>query len=118
MHATATPVKLDGKDYVIIPREDFDRLSRLAKVAEMPPLPKPNKDGNLPAVEYARASLARKLIQERTRLGLTQKELADMAGVRLETICRLERGKNAPSMATMTRIDRALAKATQQQKGR
>ena len=101
MDTTATPVKLDGKEYVIVPRDDFDRLSRLAKVAEMPALPKPDKEGNYPAVEYARASLARKIIQERTRLGLTQKELADMAGVRLETICRLERGKNAPSMGTM-----------------
>ena len=42
MDTTATPVKLDGKEYVIVPRDDFDRLSRLAKVAETPALPKPD----------------------------------------------------------------------------
>jgi DNA-binding XRE family transcriptional regulator len=118
MDTTATPVKLDGKEYVIVPRDDFDRLSRLAKVAEMPALPTPDKEGNYPAVEYARASLARKIIQERVRLGLTQRQLADMAGIRIETLCRIETGKHSPSMPTMTRIDRAMKRAEQRRKGR
>jgi DNA-binding XRE family transcriptional regulator len=118
MNTTATPVKLDGKEYVIVPRHDFERLSRLAKVAEMPALPKPDKDGNYPAVEYARASLARKIIRDRVRLDLTQRELADMAGIRIETLCRIETGKHSPSMSTMTRIDRALKRAERQREGR
>ena len=118
MNTTATPVKLDGKEYVIVSRDDFDRLSRLAKVAEMPALPKPDRDGNYPAVEYARASLARKIIQDRVRLDLTQRQLAEMAGIRIETLCRIETGKHSPSLPTITRIDRALKRTEQQRKGR
>ena len=46
-------LKLDGRDYVILPRADYDRLTGLAKAAELPPLPKTDAHGNYPAVEYA-----------------------------------------------------------------
>jgi hypothetical protein len=50
---------LDGKPYVVLPRNEYDRLATLARAADLPPLPAANADGNYPAVEYARASLAR-----------------------------------------------------------
>lgn len=74
--------------------------------AELPPLPTP--DADVPAVEYARASLARKIIRARSEVGLTQQELADAAGVRVETVCRIETGKHTASVPTIQRIDRAL----------
>src|SRR3990172_12307552 len=101
-------VKLDGRDYVILPRADYDRLSKLAKAAELPPLPKPDADGNYPAVDYARASLARNIIRGRVEAGLTQLELGKLAGVRNETLCRIERGQHTPSVATIARIEKAL----------
>ena len=105
-------VKLDGRDYVILPRAEFDRLTGLAKVAELPPLPKPDAHGNYPAVDYARASLARNILRGRVEAGLTQLELAELAGIRNETLCRLERGQHTPSVATIARIERALKQAT------
>jgi transcriptional regulator with XRE-family HTH domain len=59
-------------------------------------------------VEYARASLARKLIRDRVAAGLSQRELATMAGVRVETLCRIETGKHTPSVPTVDKLDRAL----------
>ena len=105
-------VKLDGRDYVILPRAEFDRLTGLAKAAELPPLPKPDAHGNYPAVDYARASLARNILRSRVEAGLTQLELAGLAGIRNETLCRLERGQHTPSVATIARIERALKLAT------
>ena len=74
----------------------------------MASLPKPDAQGNYPAVEYARASLARKIIRDRVAAGLNQRELATMAGVRVETLCRIETGKHTPSVPTVDKIDRAL----------
>ena len=74
-------------------------------------MPEPNAEGNYPAVEYARASLARKIIRHRRRLGLTQVELARRAGIRPETLNRVEQGKHSPSVPTIEKIDRALKAA-------
>lgn len=101
-------ITLDGKSYVVLPREDYERLTGMAKAAELPPLPEPDEQGNYPAVEYARISLARKIIRDRVEAGLNQRQLAELAGVRVETICRLEGGKNVPSVATVDKIDRAI----------
>ena len=46
----------------------------------MPAIPKPDADGHFPAMEYTRISLARSIIRERTALGLTQEQLAKLAG--------------------------------------
>lgn len=70
----------------------------------MPSLPEADAEGNYPAVEYARASLARKMILRREALGWTQAELARRAGVRVETLCRLETGKVTPAMATVEKL--------------
>lgn len=108
--ATQTIV-VDGKPYVLLPRDEYDRLTTLAKAADLPPLPKPDADGNYPAVEYARASLARKIIRDRVAAGLTQRELARLAGISFEHLCRLETGKHVPSVPTIDKIDRALQRA-------
>ena len=110
-------IHLDGKTYVVLEREEYDRLAALAKAGELPPLPPADADGNVPAVEYARASLARKIIRDRVTAGLNQKELAQRAGIRVETLCRIETGKHTPSVATITKIDRALKQA-RKRKGR
>lgn len=78
--------------------------------AGLPPLPKPLANGNYDAVAFARASLARKLIMERRSAGLTQAELARRAGVRVETLNRIEKLKLTPSVATVDKLDRAMRK--------
>src|SRR5262245_37795904 len=104
-------IHLEGKAYVIVPRDQYDRLATLARAAELPPLPEPDAEGNYPAVPYARASLARKIIRDRVAAGLSQRELAKRAGIRVETLCRIETGKHTPSVPTIDRIDRALKNA-------
>lgn len=108
--ATQTIV-LEGKPYVLLPRDEYDKLTTLAKAADLPPLPAPDADGDYPAVEYARASLARKIIRDRVAVGLTQRELAKRAGIRFEHLCRIETGKHIPSVPTIDKIDRALKRA-------
>lgn len=101
-------IMVGGEAYVLLPREEYEKLTALARAADLPPLPNANADGTYPAVEYARASLARKIIRDRAAAGLTQKELATLAGISVEHLCRLETGKHTPSIPTIDKIDRAL----------
>jgi DNA-binding XRE family transcriptional regulator len=101
-------IKLGGKAYVILDRDEYDRLEAIARVADLPSLPEPDADGNFRAVEYGRASIALGIICDRVAAGLTQRELAKRAGVRVETLCRIETGRHTPSVATIEKIDRAL----------
>ncbi|MGB7160810.1 MAG: helix-turn-helix transcriptional regulator [Tepidisphaeraceae bacterium] len=98
-------------DTVTLRRAEYERL--LAKAGEPvegdgPPLPKPDVQGNFPAVDYLRASIARELIRRRKVAGLSQTALAKRAGVRQETISRLESGKHTVSGRVMEKIERAL----------
>lgn len=104
-------IRLNGKAFVVVEREEYERLVTLAKAADLPPLPAPDDDGNYPAAEYARASVARKIIRDRVAAGLNQKELALLAGVRVETLCRIETGRHTPSIPTVAKIEQALRKA-------
>jgi DNA-binding XRE family transcriptional regulator len=75
---------------------------------DLPRLPEPDADGNFPALEYARAALARKLIIERKARGWSQAELARRAGVRIETVNRLEKAKHTADPMTAKKIQDAL----------
>jgi transcriptional regulator with XRE-family HTH domain len=65
----------------------------------------------VPAIEFTRISLARDIIRERKAAGLSQQALAALAGMRQETISRIESGKHTPTARTIDRIDRALKRA-------
>jgi DNA-binding XRE family transcriptional regulator len=95
---------------VILPEAEYVRLKQKADEWE-PLLPEPDADGNYPALGYMRASLARDIIRTRRRAGLTQAELARRAGIRPETLCRIERGTHSPSVAAVEKIDRVLKDA-------
>lgn len=110
--ATQQTITLDGKAYVVLPRDEYEKLTTLAKAADLPPLPKPDAKGNYPAIEYARASLARKIIRDRVEAGLSQRKLAELAGISFENLCRIETGKHTPSVPTIDKIDRALKEAS------
>ncbi|MCG3179808.1 MAG: hypothetical protein BIFFINMI_02153 [Phycisphaerae bacterium] len=102
-------IELAGKRWAIMPEKDYKRLSAQAGAdAGGPVLPKPDAEGNFPAVEYARVSLARKIIKARQQAGLTQAALARRAGIRPETLNRIEKGKTSPDTATIAKIERAL----------
>jgi DNA-binding XRE family transcriptional regulator len=67
--------------------------------------------GNYPAADALQVSIARSILRQRRAAGLTQVQLARLAGIRPETLNRIEKGKHVPSVATVDRIDRALTKA-------
>ena len=105
--------ELAGKRWAIMPERDYKRLAAHAgeTTIEGPALPRSDSHGNYPAVEYARASLARKIIKARRTAGLSQAELAQRAGIRPETLNRIEKGKSTPDTATIAKIERALERA-------
>lgn len=77
----------------------------------VPRFPGPDASGHYPAVEYAYASLARTVITRRKAAGWSRAKLAAEAGVRMETVNRLESGKHSPNVRTVDRIDAALRRA-------
>jgi DNA-binding XRE family transcriptional regulator len=93
-------------EIVILSREEFDRLAEKAGI--FPPLPPVDQNGNSDALAFMDATISRGLIRRRIEAGLTQKALAKFAGVRLETISRLEAGKHVPTQETILRLDSAL----------
>ena len=102
-------LELAGKRWAIMPECDYQRLAaHAADESEGPALPKLDGEGNFPAVEYARASLARKIIKARRLAGLSQAELARRAAIRPETLNRIEKGRTSPDTATIAKIERAL----------
>ncbi|HEX3655429.1 MAG TPA: helix-turn-helix transcriptional regulator [Pirellulales bacterium] len=74
-------------------------------------LPPADREGSRPAVEFARASIARSIFNDRNAAGMSQQELAHRAGVRQETVSRLESGKHSPTLRTIEKIERALQAA-------
>lgn len=101
-------VTLAGKRYVILPEVEYHRLTG---EPEEPKLPAPDADGNYPAAEALNVSIVRDIIRDRRRLGLTQAVLARRAGIRPETLSRIESGSRRPNVATVDKLDLALREA-------
>jgi DNA-binding XRE family transcriptional regulator len=108
----------------MIEERKWQRLRGLAKRTAttgegvFPEYPRADADGNRPAVAYATASIARKIVEERRAAGLSQEQLAKLAGIRQETLCRLETGKHSPTVRTVEKIDRALSRAAKTKQNR
>jgi DNA-binding XRE family transcriptional regulator len=80
------------------------------QVAE-PALPPPDAEGYYPAEQTLDVIVAQQIIRRRRAARWTQAELAERAGLRQETISRIESGKHAPNVTTVDKIDRALKAA-------
>lgn len=109
--------EIEGRRYVLLPEAELRRIEGRApgrkkgsKPPALPPLPEADADGNVPALAFTRASVARDIFRERRALGLTQVELAQLSGISQETLSRIETGRHSPMLATMERIDRAFKK--------
>jgi ribosome-binding protein aMBF1 (putative translation factor) len=111
---SAGHMEINGRRYLIVDEAEYSRLvtatagALAVREEDLPPLPEPDANGNVPAMEYARASLARKIIIERSARGWTQTELARLARVRVETINRLENARHTADPATAKKIQDAL----------
>ena len=95
-------VELDGVRYVIVRESVFNRLCERAKVASSPP-PTAGQPPEV-ATELNGVSLAEKLLRRRLAARLSQAELARRAGVRPETLNRIERGHTTPDFATIRKL--------------
>ncbi|MDQ3329645.1 MAG: helix-turn-helix domain-containing protein [Planctomycetota bacterium] len=114
-------IEVEGKRFVLLAESEYERLCResgeTADAADdLPPLPSPDDNGRMPAVAYARASIARDLIRARRGAGLSQRQLAESSGVRQETISRLESGKHSASPRTVDRLTTAIDAARKSRK--
>ncbi|MGD8451930.1 MAG: helix-turn-helix transcriptional regulator [Phycisphaerae bacterium] len=67
--------------------------------------------GPLAALEEEGVPLAERIRQRRRAAGLTQAALADRAGIRTETLNRIERGKTEPDFRTVRKLVVALRTA-------
>jgi len=91
---------LDGVWYVIIKEDEFRALTQARK-------PKDGMDA-LDAVNMSDQRLTDRLLQRRQDAGLTQKDLAKLAGVRVETLNRIEKGRTTPDFATIRKLVNAI----------
>jgi DNA-binding XRE family transcriptional regulator len=96
-----TTIDIMGTRFVLIPEVELAAI-------EGPDFPPVAEDGTCEALPFLRTSIARDLIRERRELGLTQAQLASFAGIRQETLSRLESGKHKPNVRTVERIEAAL----------
>lgn len=111
MHKTNTIV-IDRKRYVLVPEAQYKSLVADASAASLPPpLPPRLPNGNYPALEAVKATIAQSIVRDRQAVGMSQKELAEAAGIRVEVLNRAERGVNVPSLKTATKIEAALVRA-------
>src|SRR5947209_4861223 len=103
-------LELEGRQYVLLPMDEFEQLRRAAGGGELPPLPPRFSDGTRPAAETVRAILARRIVAARTAAGISQAELARLAGMQAANLNRIERTKVMPDARTVAKIEKALAK--------
>lgn len=105
MHKLNTII-IEKKKYVLVPEADYKQL-----VKGVPSLPDKLPSGNYPALPAIEASIARNIVRDREAVGMSQKTLAEAAGIRVEILNRAERGVTVPSIRTLTKIENALVKA-------
>jgi DNA-binding XRE family transcriptional regulator len=98
----AKRVELDGVRYVILRESVFEGLCEKAGVEESHPAA--GDETLSPGFDLDRASLAEKLVRRRRAAGLSQAELARRAGIRPETLNRIERGRSTPDFATVRKL--------------
>ncbi|MFN0011507.1 MAG: helix-turn-helix transcriptional regulator [Phycisphaerales bacterium] len=115
-------VDMDGARVVLMSEGHYESLCRAAgrggDDAGLPDFPRADKRGNMPALEFARVSIARDLIRARRDAGLSQQALAALAGLRQETLSRIETAKHSATPATVAKIERAIARACKARKRR
>jgi DNA-binding XRE family transcriptional regulator len=93
---------LDGREYVLVPRSEWEAQGGR------------NVDASGASgytIGDVRFTLAQRVVAMRKQAGWSQAELARRAGVRVETISRLENGLHMPGARTFEKIERAVRRA-------
>lgn len=93
-------VLLDGKWYVIVAEEEFRALIQ--------PRSSKRKVDALDVMNVSDQRLADRLLQRRQESGLTQKDLARIANIRVETLNRIEKNRTTPDFKTIRKLVNAM----------
>jgi DNA-binding XRE family transcriptional regulator len=104
--AKLNTITIENKKFVLVPYAEYKLLEK-----GVPPLPPVDANGTMPARAAMEATIARGIVEDREAVGLTQRELATAAGIRVEVLNRAERGVVVPSIRTLTKIENALIRA-------
>ncbi len=99
-------IVIEKKKYVLVPENEYRRM-----IKGDSRLPSKSASGNYPALPAIEAAIARNIVRDRETVGMSQKELAEAAGIRVEILNRAERGVTVPTIRTLTKIENALVKA-------
>ncbi|MDX2199565.1 MAG: helix-turn-helix transcriptional regulator [Phycisphaerae bacterium] len=103
--AAAPRFEIDGVTYRVIRDDALAALARRAGLEE----DRSNKQSHADQAEPDLfAALGPRLRDRRRQRGWTQAQLAARAGIRVETINRIEKGHNTPDFATIRKIAAAL----------
>jgi DNA-binding XRE family transcriptional regulator len=101
-------VVLNGVRYAILPEARLLELCRQVGTQPATGAGAAPPPADLDEFAQTHAALGRRLVQRRRRAGMTQVELARRAGVRVETLNRIERGKTEPDFATVRKLVAAM----------
>lgn len=103
---------LNGARFAVVRERSLKLLCRQAGV-EPAAVSSPGGSAGDPgdATALDPAVLAGRLSERRKAVGLTQAELARRAGVRIETLNRIERGKTTPDFTTIRKLVEAIKQA-------
>jgi len=93
-------VRLGGKWYVIVAEDEFRALTQVRGAR--------GKVDPLDAMTVSDQRLADRLLQRRQESGLTQKDLARLADIRVETLNRIEKGRTTPDFRTIRKLVNAM----------
>lgn len=106
-------IELGGVRYAVVRESLLMNLCRWASVA--PAGPRDHRMEARPDLQEMEhldgATLAGRLVARRKGLGISQTAMAQRAGIRVETLNRIERGKVTPDFATIRKLVVALREA-------
>jgi DNA-binding XRE family transcriptional regulator len=103
-------LELGGKRYVVIEEQEYLRLKGCPTLGrgKMVRMPNGQMVETFDALKVANLSIARRIRTYRKKAGMGQLELATAAGVRPETVSRIERGEGNPTVGTIEKLIRAM----------
>lgn len=92
-------VEIAGQRYFLVPEPDLEQLTRSAGRGQ-----RKAAERGLSDFAVDDLTLAQRLRRRREEIGLTQLDLATQAGLRHETLNRIERGKTTPDFRTIRKL--------------
>ena len=111
-HLQFDHVELGGTAYAIVPVAVLLAVCRQGEVRAVPRgVAPPSLLDVVTPDQLEGRGLGRRMAQRRRQAGLTQSELARRAGVRVETVNRIERGRVMPDFGTIRKLVQALQEA-------